>query len=321
MTRSLRLLPLAAVGLVATAAPAVAGWDNVFQLTCNRCDRPRAAFFAPAPAACPTPCPQPEARVSYVQRTYYQPVTEMRRESYYVPVTENVRSYYYEPVTSYSYSCYVDPCTGCPQEIAVPRTSYRVREQCNAVTKYVEKCRMVPVTSYRPVTVNQPVVSYYYPPVAACPPASMFAPPAAAVPPAGVAPPRVEAGQQTEGETYIPPPSVPVQPNSAPKAMPGAAKPSPGFTRTASYGPGRVSGEVVANDQRTPRPGAKLVFVSAAKTGVREYATANGFGEFDVRLPAGDWYIYLSDGSGQAVRHSKIRVTGGEARDVTLASR
>ena len=45
------------------------------------------------------PCAQPEVRISYVQRSYYQPVTEMVRKSYYEPVTRNYTSYYYEPVT------------------------------------------------------------------------------------------------------------------------------------------------------------------------------------------------------------------------------
>lgn len=315
MTTPLRTLPLAVIGLVAAASPAAAGWDNVFQLTCRDC-RPRASYYAPPPP-CPTPCPQPEARVSYVQRTYYQPVTEMRREAYYVPVTENVKSYYYEPVTSYTYSCYYDPCTGCPQEIAVPRTSYRVREQCNAVTRYVEKCRMVPVTTYRPVTTCQPVVTYYYPQTPAC-----SVPALPGVAPSTAAPPRTEVGPPTGGDgSNIAPPDVPVAPRSFPKAMPGQTRYTPSFARTASLGTGYLRGEVVTNDRQTPRSGAKLVFVNAAKTSVREYATANEFGEFDAKLPAGDWHIYVSDGSGQAARHSKISVRDGEPRDVTLVSR
>ena len=103
-------------------------------------------------------------RVSYVQRCYYQPVTEYVRKSYYEPVTRNVTSYYYEPVTEYKYSTYYDPCTGCPQKVCTPCTSYRLRVKCNSVTSYVERCAMVPVTTLKPVTVQQPVVSYYYPP-------------------------------------------------------------------------------------------------------------------------------------------------------------
>ncbi|MBY0460472.1 MAG: hypothetical protein K2V38_24420, partial [Gemmataceae bacterium] len=157
----------------ATAAPAAAAWDNVFQVCCNDCNRrPRTSFSAPP--CPPDPCPQPEVRISYVQRTYYQPVTEMVRKSYYEPVTKKVTSYYWEPVTEYRYSTYYDPCTGCPQRVSTPVTSYKLRSQCNSVTSYVERCAMVPVTSLRPVTYQQPVVSYYYRPT---PTGTSFFPP------------------------------------------------------------------------------------------------------------------------------------------------
>ena len=115
----LRLTPaLALAALFGSAGSASAAWNNVFQVCCNDCNRPRVSYAAP----CPQPCPQPEVRISYVQRCYYQPVTEYKREAYYTPVHEQVKSYYYEPVCSYRYSCYYDPCTGCPQQIATPVT-------------------------------------------------------------------------------------------------------------------------------------------------------------------------------------------------------
>ena len=101
----MRLLPrltagfVAIAGVLGVAGPAPAAWDNVFQVCCHDCGHaPRTSYFAPA---CPQPCPQPEVRVSYVQRTYYQPVTEYQRRSYYEPVTTKYTSYYYEPVTTY----------------------------------------------------------------------------------------------------------------------------------------------------------------------------------------------------------------------------
>jgi hypothetical protein len=173
-------LALALVGLIANARPADAAWDNVFQLTCNSCGgsrsssyyysppavsyySPSVSYYSPAPsvsyaspgcstcapactscapAACPQACPQPQMRVSYVQRCYYQPVTEYQRQSYYVPVTQNYTSYYYEPVTSYRYTTYYDPCTGCPQRVCQPCTSYQIRSQCNGATfNVVPWCR------------------------------------------------------------------------------------------------------------------------------------------------------------------------------------
>lgn len=155
---------LALVGVLVTTNPAGAAWDNVFQVCCNDC-KPRVAYSNPCPPPCPPqPCPQPEMRISYVQRTYYQPVTEYVRKTFYEPVTKKVTSYYYEPVTEYKYTTYYDPCTGCPQKVCTPCTSYRLRSQCNSVTSYVERCAMVPVTTLKPVCYQQPVVSYYYPP-------------------------------------------------------------------------------------------------------------------------------------------------------------
>ena len=156
-----------------------------------------------------------------MQRCYYQPVTEYVRKSYYEPVTKNVTSYYYEPVTEYKYSTYYDPCTGCPQKVCTPCTSYRLRSQCNSVTSYVERCAMVPVTTLKPVTYQQPVVSYYYPPCPPpCPPASRELLPAGpdAAParrsdeirenPPGVVPAEPPGGS----DAMIPPTNVPTEP-------------------------------------------------------------------------------------------------------------
>jgi hypothetical protein len=286
------------------------------------------AYYAPAP--CPQPCPQPEVRVSYVQRCYYQPVTEYVRKSYYEPVTTNYTSYYYEPVTTYRYTTYYDPCTGCPQRVCQPCTSYRLRSKCNSVTSYVERCAMVPVTTLKPVTVRQPVVTYYYPPEPACPPpaASGAAP---FIPPSGPSvdelrsnPPSVQPG--ASGET-LPPMNLPTNPGSFPRTQPPpAATPSnvrlrPDKTASRSTGPVTVRGEVVQADQITPRPGAKIVFLSADDMTSKQYATANQFGEFDVRLPAGKWYLYLGGADGRAAYHKQITVGDKDTYDYRVVSR
>jgi hypothetical protein len=77
----------------------------------------------------------------------------------------------------------------------------------------------------------------------------------------------------------------------------------------------------VANDQVTPRPGAKLVFVSAADTNKREYAQADSFGNFDLKLPAGDYYVYLGNGDGRATYHKKLTVREYDAREFKVVSR
>jgi hypothetical protein len=330
----MRLLPkltaalaLSLGGVLGTAGSASAAWNNVFQVCCHDCNRPRVSYAIP----CPQPCPQPEVRISYVQRCYYQPVTEYVRKSYYEPVTRNYTSYYYEPVTEYRYTTYYDPCTGCPQRVCTPCTSYRLRAKCNSVTSYVERCAMVPVTTLRPVTVRQPVVTYYYPPEPACPPDAPAPAVAAAppfIPPSG---PTVEQLRDSQpgvsvnpGETIAPPnvPTTPPPGMSIPRQMPpgGNVKIRPEKT-TARSGMHTVRGEVVQADQVTPRSGARLVFVNADRLDQREYVTANQFGEFDVRLPTGKWYLYLGNGDGRAVYHKQITLGERDTYDYRVVSR
>lgn len=312
---------LLAVALCAAGTPArsEAAWDNVFQVCCHDCNKPRTSYSAPQ--ACPQPCPQPEMRISYVQRSYYQPVTEYVRKSYYEPVTKKVTSYYYEPVTEYKYSTYYDPCTGCPQKVCSPTTSYRLRSQCNSVTSYVERCAMVPVTSLKQVNYQQPVVSYYYPPA---PTGASYYPLPPVAAPTG---PTVEQFRENTpnvlpksgSDTNLPPTELPTGPSmSNPK--PGSAKIRPEKTVSRSSVVS-VRGEVVQNDLLTPRANAKLVFMNADKPEQKEYATANGFGEFDVRLPAGEWYLYVGNEAGKAAYHKKISLGDRDTVDYKVVSR
>lgn len=307
---------LVAVAFVAGASGASAGWDNVFQLTC--CNE-RRSFFAPNNNC----CPQPEKRVEYVQRSYYQPVTEWKRETYKVPVRETVKSYYWDEVKSYTYTSYYDPCSGSCQQIAVPRTSYVLKEQCNSVERFVEKTRLVPVRSYREVTETTPVVTYYYPPTVRSSNYLLPAPPPASAP-------RLDEFRTTPPSTGTPetitPQNLPTTDGTSyPRPMPPPAKPSatravPKTAHTASR-PARLRGEVVESDQLTPKAGSKLVFVNAADHADRKYAKANEFGEFDLSLPAGEWYLYVDRGDGQAVRYKKLTVADNDSREFRLVSR
>lgn len=309
-------LALALAGLAVTSSPASAGWNNVFQVCCNDCNRPRVSYYAaPAPAqSC-----APSQKVEYQQRSYYEPITVMKPEKYLEPVQVRSKSYYWEPVTSYSYSCYVDPCTGCRSQVATPRTSYRLQEQCNTSMRYVERTRMVPVQSQRLVTETVPVVTYYYPPTR-----SYSSPIESAPAPVAPAAPRVDELRTPpsiapEGNSNIPSQNLPTQ--SLPRSMPAPARPlgKVNAHTTSRLTTAGVRGEVVQNDQITPRPAAKLVFVNATNLENREYVTADSFGNFDVTLTAGDWYVYLGNGEGKATFHKKITV--GDARDFKVVSR
>ena len=325
MTLLRYLIPVALVvsGLFCSAGTASAAWNNVYQVCCNDCPKARASYYPPAPQA------QPHVQVNYIQRSYYQPVTEYVQKSYYEPVTRNYTSYYYEPVTSYSYTTYYDPCSGCPQKIATPVTSYRLRSQCNSATSYVQRCAMVPVTTLKPVTVRQPVVTYYYPPEPVCPPTgssygSPMIPQTGPVvdelrPPASVVPsaPSTQGGMQ---ET-MPATNLPTAPGMSLPRSPAIA-PKPRLDRTASRsGIVTVRGEVVMADQLTPRPGTKIVFVRADKPTVREYATANAYGEFDTQLPAGNWIVYLGSTNGQAVYHKQVSLGDQDSYNYRVVSR
>ncbi|MCE9568173.1 MAG: hypothetical protein K8U57_39740 [Planctomycetes bacterium] len=319
MINTLRLFALALFGALCTVGTTNAAWDNVFQVCCNDCGQSRASYSAPAcPQACAPACaPQPEMRISYVQRCYYQPVTEYVQKSYYEPVKKNVTSYYYEPVTEYKYSTYYDPCTGCPQKVCTPTTAYKLRSQCNSVTSYVMRTCTVPVTSLKPVTYQQPVVSYYYPPTAGAAPA--YIPPAAPAVdelrsnPPGVTPNRSDMIPPTE----VP---IPMSPGMSYPKPSGNVKLRPEKTVSRSSVV-TVRGEVTMPDQLTPRVNAKLVFVNAEKPEQKEYVNANEYGEFDVRLAAGNWFMYLGGDNGKATYHKQISVGDRDTYDYKVVSR
>lgn len=330
---SIRLLsPLLAVaGMLMSGGVASAGWDNVFQVCCHDCkSRPIRSFFR-AQGCCPEPAPAPvrAQRVEYQRSYYYEPVTVMKAERYTEEVPTQVRSSYFEPVTTYTRASYYDPCTGCCQDICVPRTSYVRKEQCNTVMRYVERIRMVPVQVQRKVEVTRPVVTYFGPETrryvaedCELPPAGVAAP-APAGPRVDVLPSSPPSVAPDSGN--IAPQTLPTVPNSRQRTMPPPARPVTGVvnahTTSRQQGPASLRGEIVLSDQLTPRPGAKLVFVSSTDHNRREYVTADRFGNFDLRLPAGDWHVYLGNGDGRAVYHKKITVKPYDTREFMVVSR
>jgi hypothetical protein len=63
------------------------------------------------------------------------------------------------------------------------------------------------------------------------------------------------------------------------------------------------------------------VFVNAERADQMQYATANQFGEFDVQLPAGKWYLYLGGDNGRAVYHKQVSLGGKDTYDYKVVSR
>jgi hypothetical protein len=191
------------LGVLAFVAPATAGWQSPYELTCFRKRQPQtvyyvappmvqagccnpapvvAAYVPPAPVVTQyaNPCPPPPQQVctQYVPRTYYQQVTNYQPQTVVEPRTELRTSYYYEPVTSYRYSYAYDPCNCSYQTVATPQTCYQLRSQSTPVTTYVQKTQMVPVTQYRQMT-------YYEAQTTVTPAPAPVAGPWTTTPPAG----------------------------------------------------------------------------------------------------------------------------------------
>src|SRR5262245_18122063 len=292
--------------LAAGAMPAQAAWNNVFQTCCHDCGSTRSAFFAPAPAACPTIC--------YRQRCCYEPVVTYKMQTYMEPVTTYRTSYFWEPVTTYKYTSYYDPCTGCCQRVCTPCTSYRLRSQCNAVCSYVQRCCMVPVTTYRQSCYLEPVVTYSAP---ACPPDPCPPGPAATpgLPSPGVTETPGVPGrmpQITEDKDRLPPQNL-----SRPRTPPVRID----RTTSAPSNAGRFEGMVVRDDRITPRGNAKVLFVSMEKQGPQQSVTTDASGRFDVSLPAGDWLIYTPGADGKPEYHSQLTVRERDARTLVVVRR
>ncbi len=306
--------------LVASAEPASAAWNNVFQPTCNSCRSNTSYYAPPSTGGCPT--------ISYRQRSYYQSYTAYRMESYYEPITRYRRSFYWEPVTRYSYTTYYDPCSGCPQQVCTPHTSYRLRSQCNAVQSYVQRCHMVPYTAYRQSCYYEPVVTYSAPACpSACPSACPTCPtaspsvsePPSTLPPQNIPDPNRKALPNVSEENNIPRQNLPNTRNK--QTQPNIAGAPVRMDRIASYRNGRIQGTVVADDRITPLGGTQIFFASVQRKGEQIAAQADPTGRFQVELPAGEWNLYTTGANGKAVYHSQISVHNNDQRLVTLVTR
>ena len=305
------IVTLAALGL---ADAARAGWDSAFQVACFHCRRPRAtAYYAPPPA--PVVARAPSTAVTHKERECrMEPITVMRPETYQEPVQVQERRSYYEPSTTYTTRSYYDPKTCRTETFSEPTTCMVRKEECNTVTKYIERVRMVPVQTERKVCYERPVttITQYGPTT------KSYECENCELPPAGGNPPRVTVEPGEPQPRIAPTPGVLNQ--SPPKPMP-ATPPSqsnygvPFNARTTSLGKARVEGEVVTDDGVTPRPGAKVVFMSAANFATRVEAVTDAFGQFDAQR-AGGRVAHLPGGGrrrGGPVQEIRRHRPGGEA--------
>jgi hypothetical protein len=347
------------------ALPASAGWDNVFQPTLfERWHQPSstsayyvapvvvqyqaapvvvAQYQPPLVVAQSAPCttcqspPQQQCSTSYVQRSYYQPVTVMENRTVQEAVTTMRTSYYYEPVTSYRYSMYVDPCSGCAQQVATPTVEYQLKAQSSPVQTWVSRCVQVPVTVTQKVDYWQPQTTccqttqgapIYTNPAQTPQPPLIQAVPSAPQSQAPSIRSESTAPKGTMIEQYYPPlEKIPAggtsfQPSlgvPVPVTAPQTPAPPIKFNQITVNPNSVVEGQVVRSDN-TPKGNAKVLFVNAS-SGKREAITTNSGGRFQLELPAGSWHVYLYGNDGLAVHHSRIDVNGAQSRQVSLVSR
>lgn len=289
-----------------------AAWNNVFQVCCHHPRPVVSAYAMPCP---PAPCPPP---VQFVQRSFYEPVVTYQTRMYFEAVTTQQTSYFYEPVTSYRYSCYFDPCTCSFQQVAVPTISHRLRAQTCPVTSWVQRCMTVPVTTMRQ--------SFYWEPVNPCPPGVPAPAPSPGVSEQRLAPvpgvseqPGRTNGSGTTIERYYEPPMPPASGSSTRPAP--TAPPTVRLDRIVALPPAHnVEGQVIRGDS-APQAGARLLFVSTARQGVRQTTQADAAGQFRLTLGSGEWLVYLHGADGKPVFHSKLEVRENEPRKVALVSR
>jgi hypothetical protein len=312
---------------------------------------PTTSYYAPAPApSCSSCTPCQTCQTNYVQRSYYQPVTEYQNQTTYEKVTSMRTSYYYEPVTSYSYSSYYDACSCSYQQVATPTTSYQLRAQSCPVDSWVQRCQKVPVTSYKLSYYYEPVTSCSSPPVVATAPApacntcsAVPNPPGPVVPqasnypptdtrwqsspPAGVSESTRQQGQAPNYERSYPPndkmPSASgssYQPNRSGQAPVVAPTPAVHLDRFASS-EGQIKGEVVqANWQ--PAHNSRLVFINAERREARKEVTTDTVGRFQAQLTSGSWLVYIEDAQGKPVFSRQIDVRSNARNElVRLVSR
>ncbi len=315
MTLNLRRLFLASLGLVASSTLAQAGWNSVAHLTCNE---PRRTSFKPVETTRPH-------TTEYESRSYFEPVTVMKKEIVQEPYDVKLKSYYWEPVESYVRRSYYDPCSGQCQQMDVPRTSYVKKEECRTETRYMEKVRMVPVQVQREVTETRPIYTYYGPVTKKYGPTIDRAPQTEEF----RGQPRMEMERKDNGVGgYVPIPRTELPTSPASKFE--SKKPATSQTRDTSFNAlstslkktstgAAVFGEVFKSDTITPATEAKVVFVNTNDLNDRVYATADTFGSFEATLPAGTWHVYGGPGSGKAELIGKLTTKDGDRLEPKVA--
>jgi hypothetical protein len=294
---------------------------------------------------------------TYQTRTYYEPVTTYRTSYYYEPVTSYRYSSYYDPSTccyqqvACPQTCYRLRSQCCPVQSWVQRC-------CSVpVTAYQQAFYYEPVTTCAPPPPcpcpTAPVAAAAPPPPDCAATAAPAAPPPgygqqpsygqqpgvtepSRIPPApGVTDYPPQNGAQTPYNRYYPPTYNDTMPPASgsslqqwaprsttpqPKTNAPAPLPSVKLDRIAAGPAGEVRGQVVRDD-KTPVPGAHVLFVCADRHEPRQTVATDAAGQFKLSLTWGDWLVYVQGADGKPVFHRKIEVRRNESLPVNLVSR
>jgi hypothetical protein len=322
---------------------------------------PTVAAAAPDPCCNPCPQPVCTTRyvqrcyyqpiTTYQTRTYFEPVTTYRTSYYYEPVTSYRYSCYFDPCTC-SYQKVACPVQSFQLRAQCCPVQSWVQRCCTVPVQSYQRCTywepQTCCTTPQPCCGNGGVNGAAVPPVVATPGAQVQiqeqqqqlapqAPPGQPFPQTQP-PPQIEErrggnGSGPYGPTYPGPgtPGAPGAPgasyrhqlpNGPAPARPVSPTPAQGVRpdRIASAPAARLEVQVVRSD-RTPRAGARVMFVSAQQRAPSQVVTANATGRFQVSLASGGWLVYVSGPDGRQTFHSRIDVSGRQPAPLMVVTR
>jgi hypothetical protein len=249
MNLTITRFSLMILGALVFAAPASAGWQSPFELTCFRKKQPQAVYYmAPPTVVAQSPCcnqqpvvanfvAPPSTCTQFVPRTVTQQVTNYQPQTVMEPRTEMRTSFFYEPVTTYRQSFAFDPCNCGWKQVTTPETTFQLRSQSTPVTTFVQRTQMVPVTQFRQMT-------YFEPQTTVTPTPAPIVGPWTSTPPATTSAPISATINPAQSQTFSPPPGV--QESSNPNAAvqesrtPAAGSNESPLYRQNGTQPGRV---------------------------------------------------------------------------------
>jgi hypothetical protein len=102
-----------------------------------------------------------------------------------------------------------------------------------------------------------------------------------------------------------------------PKAQPPLAQPKVTLERIAALPATNVEGDVVA----TNKTGVRVLFKSADRAGVSQYATSDEKGHFEASLASGKWLVYTHDSTNKLVLQAKFEVAEKDNKSLTLSAK